>query len=142
MEVCPHDPRLRWEGAISIQRSAEWAMPWRVPFDQLDLFPEPLNVRAAMPAGVRITFRSDTTTLAGTIEPHAELGPLDLCVDGSLRATLPLAGATRFHFECLPPGDKSIELWLPPSGQFRLRGLALDEGATLSAGEDARPRWV
>ena len=112
MELSPHDPRLRWEGAISVQHTPDWAMPWRVPFDQLDLFPEPLNVRAAMPAGVRLTFRSNTTSIGGTIELHPELGPLDLCLDGAVHATLPLAGATQFRFEALPPGDKLIELWL------------------------------
>jgi hypothetical protein len=47
-----------------------------------------------------------------------------------------------FRFADLPPRDKLIELWLPPSGEFRLRGIELDAGASLAAADDLRPRWV
>ena len=40
MEVRPDDERLRWEGTVSLQRTAEWVMPWRVPHELRRLFPK------------------------------------------------------------------------------------------------------
>ncbi|MBI3973931.1 MAG: GDSL family lipase [Chloroflexi bacterium] len=143
MEVRPSDERLRWHGAISLQHTAEWSQPWRLPHEDLALFPpEALVERAAMPAGVRLAFRSATTTVQGTIEPQPEMAPVDLCVDGRIVASQPMAGQEAFAFDDLPAGEKLIELWLPQFGTFRLRSLALSAGATLAPAEDARPRWV
>ncbi|MGN6359128.1 MAG: GDSL-type esterase/lipase family protein [Thermomicrobiales bacterium] len=137
------DPRLAWPGAISLQRTAEWVQPWRLPHDRLGLFPpDLLRERAAMPAGVRLAFRSDATALAGTIVPQVELAPLDLCCDGALLCSLDIAGQERFAFTGLPAGDKLIELWLPQFGAFRLRSLALNAGATLAPATEQQPRWL
>ena len=35
----PYDPRLTWQGAVSLQRTDDWVMPWRIPFDEAGLFP-------------------------------------------------------------------------------------------------------
>lgn len=137
------DPRLGWPGAVSLQRTGDWTMPWRLPHAERDLFPPAaLVARAAMPAGVRLAFRSDTTTVAGTLAPAPASAPLDLCCDGTLVASADLADRAAFRFAGLPPGDKALELWLPQFGEFRLRGLALDDGATLGPAPDGRPRWV
>ena len=139
MEVRPDDERLRWEGAVSLQRTAEWVMPWRVPYELRRLFPEALNERAAMPAGVRLTFQSDTTSIAGTVEPDSEAAPVDLCVDGDIVGSVPLAGQSTFRFDGLPRRTKLIELWLPQGGTFRLRGLTLSEDAGLTGGRGQAP---
>jgi hypothetical protein len=48
-------------------------MPWRIPYPERALFPPAaLQERAAMPAGVRIAFRSDTTLVAGEVVPYPE----------------------------------------------------------------------
>ena len=39
-------------------------------------------------------------------------------------------------------GEKLIELWLPQFGQFQLRSLEIDDGATLETFTDTRPRWI
>jgi len=141
--IRPDDDRLSWQGAISLQRSDDWVMPWRIPYPQRDLFPpEALQQRAAMPAGVRIAFRSDTTRLAGSIVPEAEATRIDLCCDGELHGSLELAGRSEFQFDGLPAGEKLIELWLPQFGTFRLRRLELSDGASLRRFEDTRPRWI
>ncbi|HUX88626.1 MAG TPA: SGNH/GDSL hydrolase family protein [Chloroflexota bacterium] len=143
LSIRPDDPRLRWEGAISLQHTAEWLQPWRLPVAERSLFPPvALQERAAMPAGVRITFRTDTQTIAGRIECQAESSPLDLVCDGQRIATAELAGREAFRFDDLPPGEKLIELWLPQFGEFRLRGLELSPGAQLVPHIDRRPRWV
>jgi hypothetical protein len=106
------------------------------------LFPEPLLERSAMPAGVRISFRSNTTRISGNIVPQNESGILDLCCDGEVVAALDLTQKDGFVFENLSGEEKLIELWLPQFGSFQLRSLEIDDGATLNAFTDERPRWV
>ncbi|MCB0109675.1 MAG: hypothetical protein KDE53_27325 [Caldilineaceae bacterium] len=137
------DPRLTWAGAISVQHVDQWTMPWRIPHEDRELFPPAeLQARTAMPAGVRLTFRSNTTTLHGQLVATPEMAPIDLCCDGELIATVPMDGQTQFHFDNLPHGDKLLELWLPQFGEVRLETLAIDEEATLTGHTDRRPRWI
>ena len=142
MQLKPDTPQLAWQGAVSLQKTEDWVMPWRTPHPMHVLFPEPLLERAAMPAGVRISFRSNTTRVAGNIVAQTESGMLDLCCDGEIVASLDLTQKDDFTFEGLPGAEKLIELWLPQFGSFQLRNLEIDDGATLRPFADARPRWV
>ena len=136
--VAPNDPRLSWHGHISLQRTADWVMPWRIPYREQALFPPDAfaasdqQSRAAMPAGVRLAFRSDTTIVAGRIVAQPEASPLDLSCDGQVYGSVALTGQERFRFADLPPGEKLIELWLPQHGEFRLRSLELSAGASVA----------
>lgn len=137
------DSRLSWPGALALQHTSDWSLPWRVPYPQLDLFPPvELQARLAMGAGVRLAFLSDTRTVAGAFLSVPEMSPIDLCCNGELIATLPLDGRDTFHFDNLPAGEKLIELWLPQFGEFKLRALTIDAGATLATATDSRPRWI
>lgn len=159
----PDDPRLTWQGAVSLQRAkgqraegqraegqrakgqrAEaWVMPWRIPYEDRALFPpDALQERAAMPAGVRIAFHSDTSTIAGQLVPRAESSHLDLYCDGQFHGSVELAGRGSFAFEEMPPGEKLIELWLPQIGEFRLKALEVGDGAAITRYDDPRPRWT
>ena len=142
MQLKPDAPQLTWQGAVSLQKTEGGIMPWRTPHSSHVLFPEPLLERSAMPAGVRISFRSNTTWVSGNIAPQKESGMLDLCCDGEVIASLDLAQKDTFAFENLPDGEKLIELWLPQFGRFQLRSLEIDDGATLNAFTDTRPQWV
>ncbi|MCD6289925.1 MAG: G-D-S-L family lipolytic protein, partial [Anaerolineae bacterium] len=120
----PDDPRLTWPGATSLQHTDEWTSPWRIPYEDRELFPpQALQERAAMPAGVRLAFCSDTRFVAGSIVPEENIAPIDLCCDGEPVGTVELTGKDRFQFDDLPAGEKLIELWLPQVGRFRLRSL-------------------
>jgi lysophospholipase L1-like esterase len=143
MVIRPEDPRLTWQGHVSLQRAEDWVMPWRIPFEERGLFPpQALQDRAAMPAGVRIAFRSDTRGVGGSVVANATAAELELLCDGRLHGTVSLAGEERFQFEGLPAGEKLLELWLPQTAEFRLRGLAVDVGATVAPFVDPRPRWI
>jgi len=144
LSIRPDDPRLAWPGAVSLEISDSYVAPWRIRHEERELFPPPdgLPLRAAMPAGVRIAFRSDTTSLAGEIEPQPEMTPLDLCCDGKPIGTVPMDGRRRFAFDGLPAGEKLVEIWLPTFQPFRLRRLELDDGASLAPHRDERPKWI
>ena len=139
----PDDPRLTWQGAVSLERTDQWVMPWRIPFEDRGLYPpDALRERAAFPSGVRIAFVSDTTEVAGRVEPDADEGALDLFCNGEMLGSEPLAGRDEFRFDGLPPREKVVELWLPLFARFRLRSLELSPGASLAPHDDARPRWT
>jgi lysophospholipase L1-like esterase len=147
MPLSPDDPRLSWPGAVSLQRERDWVQPWRLPYQRRGLFPpEALRERAAMPAGVRIRLRTDATAVAGQIEAQPEMSHLDICCDGALVGSLELADRSAFRFAGLPPGQKTVELWLPQFGEFRLRELdfttADGRPAALEPDEDPGRRWV
>ncbi len=142
MQLKPDAPQLTWQGNVSLQKTEDWVMPWRTPHSMHVLFPEPLLERSAMPAGVRISFQSNTTRVSGNIVPQNESGILDLCCDGEVVVSLDLTQKESFTFEGLPDGEKLIELWLPQFGQFQLRSVEIDDGATLEALTDTRPRWI
>ena len=141
--IRPDDARLTWQGAISFRDTGEWRMPWRIPYEDRSLFPpDALRERAAMPAGVRLSFRSDTETVAGAVVPAVESSPIDLYCDGKFHGSAALEGRDGFRFDGLPAGEKLVELWLPQHGEFRLRHLEVSDGAGLELYDDRRPRWV
>ena len=142
MHINHNHPYLHWQGAISLQETSAWTMPWRTPHAEHALFPEPLLERSAMPAGVRISFSSNTTRVAGSILPQRESGSLDLGCDGELIESINLTDRDTFAFENLSSERKLIELWLPQYGIFQLRNLEIDDGATLEPLTDERPRWI
>ena len=143
MNVDLDDRRLGWHGAVSVQRGDGFVQPWRIPYAQRVLFPpDLLHERAAMPAGVRLAFRSDTSFVAGQADPYPEASPIDVAVDGVVVGSADWASSGTFRFDGLPSGWKTVELWLPQFGAFRLRALDLSDGARIEPFEDERPRWV
>ena len=67
MQLKPDNPHLNWQGVVSIEKTNDSIMLWRTPHEKHVLFPEPLLERSAMPAGVRVSFRSNTTRISGSI---------------------------------------------------------------------------
>jgi lysophospholipase L1-like esterase len=140
--IAPDDPRLSWPGAVSLETNDDGVRPWRMPYDKIGLIAPGLADRAGMPAGVRIAFRSDTTAITCALNEFPDRRPIDIVCDGILIATMPTAGMDSFTFEGLPEGMKTIELWLSQMGKITLKSLDIDDGATLEAYEDTRPRWI
>ena len=137
------DPRLTWPGAISTEVTDDWVMPWRIQHEDRALFAEELVGRAAMPAGVRLAFQSNTSSIAGTINSAAERGHIDLVIDGNLVGTVDTLNKTSFLFENLGSGPKNIELWLPQDDEFKISGLTLDDDAELSAAQETdAKKWI
>lgn len=142
MLMKPDSPNLNWQGVVSVEKTGETLMPWRTPHDEHVLFPEPLLERSAMPAGVRISFRSNTTYISGNIVEQRDSGMLDLCCNGEFIASYDLRGKNSFVFENLSDKDKRIELWLPQFGRFQLRHLEIEKGASIAPYIDKRPKWI
>ena len=131
-----------WQGVVSLEPADDWIKPWRIPYQSQNLFHPQLCIRAAMPAGVRITFRSDTSYIEGQIEPQLEENQIDLYCDKAFIESVSLKKQNRFLFTNLPSGEKLIELWLPQKGEFRLKVLEMSDDASLEPIKDSRPRWI
>lgn len=158
LAIDPTDPRLRWRGAVSLQPGPGWVAPWRVPWERARLhLPAGGLGRAAMPAGVRICFATDAPWLdvayeadpAPPLNGPQETARLDVVVDGERAQTLPLradGGDATVRVDTLPGAGggtpATVELWLPPYHQLRLRGLTVPDGAVLEPDERALPAWV
>jgi len=141
---------VRIEGAVGVRIGDGYVRPWRLPPDELDLFDPALAFVAATPAGVRVRFATDATAIALEADQLFPGGvdlpgvpAYDLVIDNDLVASAPAPGATAsVVFEGLPPGTKVVEIWLPVFPGVRLRGLSVEDGASVDDAPDGRPRWV
>ena len=142
-DLAGEDSRIGWSGTISIERSDNWIMPWRIPVKDRALFAEQLVERAAMPAGVKLSFVSDADWINIKCDVSNDRSPLDLFIDGKFRKTGDTVGVGEVRFDSLGSEHKVFEVWLPQYGEFRFGGLRLSEGSSLSIHEsDSLPRWV
>lgn len=149
LSIAPTDPRLSWEGVVSLETTGEGhVVPWRLPHTRLSLFPsyEPwgdLSYVAALVSGVRLSFLSDTRELAVRQRPGETACPLDIVCDGRLIASIPPDAHGWFRHTDLPAGGKHLELWPPHGARFELCELRLSAGARLERAPAARrPKWI
>ncbi len=136
------------EGAVSLETTATGLHPWRLPVARRDLFEPSVVNKASMPAGVRLTFVSDTTSVLLEIAPPGvEPDPpwvFDLLVDGRLHQRLaPPPDADSVQFVDVPAGEHRLELYLPSQyAPVVIRALKIDAGASLHDWCDERRRIV
>lgn len=118
-------------------------MAWRIPHDERDLYALELVERAAMPAGVRLSFQSDTSFIEIGCDLANERSNIDLVIDGKLIGSERTTDTTQINFEGLGSESKSIVLWLPQFGEFRFGGISIDDGAVISAPiASSQTKWI
>lgn len=142
MIIAHNDPHLSWHGHVSLEQTAQYTRPWRIPLERKVLFFPDLAARAGMQAGIRLAFRSNTRQITGTTLPFEEARNIDLYLDGVYFGTADFTDKSTFSFADIPAGEKLLELWLPQRSDFALQQLQIDEGATFSLAEDNRPKWI
>ncbi len=144
--------------------------PRRLPAWTRPQLPQFSDIMARMPSGVRLRFATDSrrvgiaflaTTVTAELLPrrpvvfNLETGDGLATVSSVLGNTirLDLANPDRYEvergdadtlvFEGLDEGTKTCELWLPHNAYVELRGMVVDDGATMEpAPADTRPRWI
>ncbi len=136
------------EGAVSIEATADGVHPWRLLVAERELFEPSVVNKASMPAGVRLTFVSDTSSVTlQIVNSGVEPDPpwiFDLLVDGELHQRVaPPADVDRIDFTDLAPGEHRLELYLPSQyAPVVVRALLIDAGATVQGWQDERRRIV
>lgn len=141
------DGPMDFAGAVSLARDERGVHPWRLQVGDWPLYEPALRDRAADPAGVRLTFVSDTSRL--TLEVAPGDGPqeractFDLLVDGVRhdRQELPEAQGV-IEFTDIPTGEHRLELYLPQRRSVRVVRLAIDAGAAAKRWDDRRSKWL
>ena len=137
------DPRLAWAGHASLEPVGGGAVrPWRLPHDRIGLFPGVAG-RAAMPAGVRVRFRTDAAGVSVDFDlddDRDDSKPMDV-VAGDPRA--PATSVGPGEVAAMPGGEGVVEVWLPHSGVCTVRSIDL-HGARFveKSAAPARPRWT
>lgn len=132
-------------GAVSLQREGEWLTPWRLPVDQLRLFPpdDTIGARAQDPAGVRVRFVTDATQIQLIMKPGAQPRLFDLVSDNQLLATARVpAGETKAEFRLDKPSAAPLEIWLTQCAPVSLSAISCADGSFLWPASDNRLRWV
>lgn len=142
IEIAHTDERLTWEGSVSLEVTEEYTRAWRIPFQDVGLYPEGLVTTGKTQAGIRLTFRTDATALGGEVLPWEGNQPLDVYADGRLVESIVLDGKSEFALSGMKDGEKVMELWLPQRGDFALRSFWLEGGKLLEKVEDKRLRWI
>ncbi len=141
------DGPLTFAGVVSLEVNGT-VHPWRIPFDQRDLFDPGLVQRGACPAGVRLRLSSDAEVLTLRVVPPVEESStpwvFDLLIDGQLHQRLhPPVDAGEIQFIDLPKGVHPLELYLPSQYvPVTIQSLEVDRDATVGPWPDERPRWV
>ncbi len=140
-----------WRGVAEWDHGDGLSHPWRVRRALArTAHNEHFTHRVRTPAGVRaeVVTDADALTVAGVLGPgegDGRGGAVDVVVDGVLtrRVQLDAPSPTTDVDQVvdLPAGPKTLEVWLPHTGTFGLRRLAL-HGGTTSVEPPRRPRWL
>ena len=137
------------EGSVSLEETPDGIHPWRLPVSERELFEPSVVNKASMPAGVRLTLVSDTSSVTLQVEraPDVTETPpwvFDLLVDGRLHQRItPEPDDAAIRFTDLPAGEHRLELYLPSQYvPLTLCALHIDAGASASAWTDDRQRVV
>jgi hypothetical protein len=171
IDLADPDCPVRFAGILDPAPTAEGISLRRLPAWTRSQIVEPaLDLLSSMPAGGRIEFASDTTTveldvklvLLAVGDRPLGAGVFELAVDGAIVASdasttgteirVRSAAATdvdvrhgpptTIRFGPLEPGSKRIEIWLPHNTTVEVRALRVDTDSTVSASPRTGRQWV
>ncbi|QSH41675.1 GDSL-type esterase/lipase family protein [Lentisphaerota bacterium ZTH] len=127
-------------GAASVEYSDEMYRFYRMTEELQEFYNanDKHRVRAYCPSGVRIGFLSDTSTLAMEIgfgDYSRSIFSIDVIIDGSEKFTFSPPERTdsfTFNMEIASGGERRIEIYLPVMAICWVKGINIEDGATLA----------
>jgi len=146
MQTIPIDASW-FEGAVSVAAVEGGLLPFRLPWEERELFHRDLHGAAYMASGVRLRFATDAGEIAfdytGLWESWLFGHSFDLTIGGELIASVPanVPDGTA-HFANLPRGNKTVEVWFPQGSPVFLHEVRINDGASARVVPDPRPKWV
>jgi len=133
MTIAIPDERLTWQGHISMEEKADGLRPWKIDYRQFDLHHQALQQKVGFPTGMRLSFRTNSTTIQIQIRSQDIKDiPIDLVIDDEVVDSQRFSDTGCCDFSGLPPDEKEVELWLPMWGEYTWQSIALDDEATLT----------
>jgi lysophospholipase L1-like esterase len=150
MHIKADDSRLLWQGVVSLEKKENGTIPWRIPYEDKDFYPdEELHLQASHASGVRLLFKTNSKKVkleAKCLEKDRYSVPrecqVDLCIDNEIIQTVVFDKNKKAIFDILPSGEKVVELWFSPSYKINLKNIELDNDATLNKTCDKRLKWI
>ncbi len=143
MFISASDDRLSYCGAVSVQKTENWCKPWRMPWQDIELYPPQMLMHLQMPAGVRIRFATDSVNLKLIPAPLSDNGQMDLVIDNEIIETVEyLQTDEEIIFAPLPAEKKVVELWLSQRMPISVCSIVIDDNAMLEKSDDTRPKWI
>ncbi|CAG7658750.1 SGNH/GDSL hydrolase family protein [Paenibacillus allorhizosphaerae] len=132
-----------FKGAVSLEHTAEGITPWRIPYQEYDLFPpNGIGGKSRDAAGVRLCFQSNTNSMELVFAPSSNELTVDCVVNGAVKATGRIEpGGTVLRFDGLGNDQKEIEVFFSQKFPVKISGLRVEAKADLSPCQ-FRPRWV
>ncbi|MEK3888603.1 SGNH/GDSL hydrolase family protein [Bacillus sp. FSL K6-3431] len=131
-------------GAISLEQKEEYIKPWRIRYLEKDFYtPNQLNGQAEVPAGVRISFVSNTETFKLEIAPVTVDLEFDVLIDNELFET-DIVNFNESYLEVngLTSQSKRIDIYLSQRDKLELRSLWINKNAEWSPFIDTRKKWI
>lgn len=133
-----------FRGAVSLEQREDGIKPWRIPYQDYDLFPpNGIDSKAEICAGVRICFQTDSTALKLGFAPAAGEARLDCLIDGQMSSSAAIgAGATEAYFTGLNSGLKEVVLYLPQNIGMTITSLWIEPQAAVTNAPKGQTKWV
>lgn len=158
MKIKGNDPRIRWNGAVSLQENNGSVIPWRLLYDDLDFFSLPLCQQAEMTAGVRMRFKTDAEQIKlnfshkpFSVEVAGRNGGIqnithcliETAVNGKSvhLIEVPDHGDSAL-IDGLPAGFKDVEIHLPLNNHVEIHSLEIPDSSGFEIFEDTRPKMI
>src|SRR5690625_4259575 len=131
-------------GAISLEVQGGKIKPWRIPYEEKDLYyPNGLDGKAEMPAGVRISFISNTTKFELQYESNADLLQFDVLIDGQLYHTYELGyGQSSLTVTDMSSEPKKIDIYLFQRRVLSLKHLWIERAANWEPYTSNQKKWI
>ena len=131
-------------GAISLEKSAGFIVPWRFFHEERDFYtPDQLNGTAEIPAGVRVTFETNSPKLQVEFAVTEVELEFDLVVDGELVKTIIVSpGDKSFIVDGLSVNTKIVEIYLSQQQKVALRNVNIANEADWNARPSNRKKWL
>ncbi len=131
-------------GAISLEKSEGLISPWRIFHEEKDFYtPNQLNGTAEIPAGVRITFETNSPTIKVEFAASEVEIQFDVVIDRELVKTVIVSPKdTSFTVDGLLASDKVVEIYLSQQQKVAIRNVYISKDANWSAYTSLRRKWL
>lgn len=131
-------------GAISLEKSGGLISPWRIFHEDKDFYtPNQLNRTAEIPAGVRITFETNSPTIKVEFAASEVEVEFDVVIDRELVKTIIVRSKdTSFTVDGLLASNKVVEIYLSQRQKMAVRNVYIAEEANWNAYPSLGRKWL
>ncbi|MBO0600632.1 G-D-S-L family lipolytic protein [Sporosarcina sp. E16_3] len=131
-------------GAISLEKSGEYIIPWRIFHEEKDFYtPNLLNGILEVPAGVRITFETNSPTLLVEFKASEAELEFDIVIDKVLvKNVIVSPNETSFKVDGLVASYKLVEIYLSQQQKVALKKVAITKNAHWNTSASLKKKWL